>query len=204
MVSQFVSTPRSTHWAALVRILRYLRGTIFQGLLFSSTSSLDMGAYADSNWAGDVTDRKSTSGFCMFLGDSLISWKSKKQSVVARSTAEAEYRAIAHATAEIVWFHCLLSDMGVSQSSLTSLYCDNRSAVQIAHNTVFHERTKHIEIVTLFASICSLPLSRFLSSLRLCNLRISSPRLTLHPGFNFFLAKSQCFLLKHLEFERGC
>ncbi|GMP41874.1 hypothetical protein CsSME_00011821 [Camellia sinensis var. sinensis] len=78
VVSQFVSAPRSTHWAALVRVLRYLRGTIFQGLLLSSTSSLDLVAYADSDWAGDVTDRKSTSGFCVFLGDSLISWKSKK------------------------------------------------------------------------------------------------------------------------------
>ncbi|CAL5443960.1 unnamed protein product [Camellia sinensis] len=146
VISQFVSAPRSTHWAALLRILRYLRSTIFQGLLFSSTSSLDLVAYADADWAGDVNDRKSTSGFCMFLGDSLISWKSKKQHVVARSTAEAEYRAMAHATAEIVWLRQLLSELGVPQSSPTSLYCDNRSAIQIAHNTVFHERTKHIEI----------------------------------------------------------
>ncbi|CAL5363984.1 unnamed protein product [Camellia sinensis] len=73
MVSQFVSAPRSTHWAALVRILCYLRGAIFQGLLLSSISSLDLVAYADSDWAGDVTNRKSTSSFCMFLVDSLIS-----------------------------------------------------------------------------------------------------------------------------------
>lgn len=146
VISQFVSAPRTTHWAALVRILRYLRGSLFQGLLLSSTSSLDLVAYADSDWAGDVTDRKSTSGICLFLGDSLISWKSKKQSVVARSTAEAEYRAMAHATAEIIWLRWLLSDLGVPQSSSTRLYCDNRSAIQIAHNTVFHERTKHIEL----------------------------------------------------------
>ncbi|XP_028110093.1 uncharacterized protein LOC114308660 [Camellia sinensis] len=73
VVSQFVSTSCSTHWAALVWILRYLQGTIFQGSLLSSTSSLDLVAYADSDWGGDVTDRKSTFGFCMFLGDSLIS-----------------------------------------------------------------------------------------------------------------------------------
>ena len=103
-------------------------------------------AYADADWAGDLSDRKSTSGFCIFLGDSLVSWKSKKQSVVARSTAEAEYRAMAHATSEIVWLRWLLSDMGVTYSSPTPLYCDNKSVIQIAHNSVFHERTKHIEI----------------------------------------------------------
>ncbi|XP_058185841.1 uncharacterized mitochondrial protein AtMg00810-like [Rhododendron vialii] len=102
IVSQFVSAPRTTHWAALLRILRYLRGTLHQCLLISSTSSLTLHAYADVDWAGDVNDRKSTSGLCVFLGDSLISWKSKKQSVVARSNAEAEYRAMAHATSEIV------------------------------------------------------------------------------------------------------
>lgn len=103
-------------------------------------------AYADADWAGDPSDRKSTSGYCVFLGDSLVSWKSKKQSVIARSTAEAEYRAMAHATSEVVWLRWLLSDMGVSLSSSTPLYCDNKSAIQIAHNSVFHERTKHIEI----------------------------------------------------------
>ncbi|XP_028125733.1 uncharacterized protein LOC114322591 isoform X1 [Camellia sinensis] len=150
VVSQFVFAPRSTHWAALLRILRYLQSTIFQGLLFSSTSFLDLVAYADADadadWAGDVNDHKSISGFYMFLSDSLISWKSKKQTIVARSTAETEYRAMAHATAEIIWLRGLLSDLGVPQSSPTSLYCDNQSAIQIAHNNVFHERTKHIEI----------------------------------------------------------
>ena len=126
--------------------MRYVRGTLHQSLLLSSTSSLILRAYADADWAGDISDRKSTSGFCVFLGDSLVSWKSKKQSVVARSTAEAEYRAMAHATSEIVWLRWLLSDMGVTYSSPTPLYCDNKSAIQIAHNSFFHERTKHIEI----------------------------------------------------------
>jgi hypothetical protein len=146
VISQFVCAPRSTHWAALLRILRYVRGTMFQCLHLSSSSALTLMAYADADWAGDPSDRKSTSGYCVFLGDSLISWKSKKQSVIARSTAEAEYRAMAHATSEVVWLRWLLSDMGVSLSSPTPLYCDNKSAIQIAHNTVFHERTKHIEI----------------------------------------------------------
>ncbi|GMP66002.1 hypothetical protein CsSME_00026546 [Camellia sinensis var. sinensis] len=150
VVSQFVSAPLSTNWAVLVLIFCYLRGTLFQGLLLPFTSFLDLVAYADSDWAGDVTDRKSTYGFCMFLGDSLISWKSKKQTVVARSTAEAEYCATAHVTAKIVWFCYLLSDLGVPQSSPISLYCDNCSAIQIARNTVFHEWTKHIEVDCYF------------------------------------------------------
>ncbi|XP_028120650.1 uncharacterized protein LOC114317998 [Camellia sinensis] len=102
VVSQFVYTPRSSHWVALVRILYYLHGTIFQGLLLSCTSSLELVAYADTDCAGDLSDYKSTSGCCLFLGDSLISWKSKKQTIVARSTAQAEYHAMVHATAEVV------------------------------------------------------------------------------------------------------
>ncbi|CAJ2641032.1 unnamed protein product [Trifolium pratense] len=146
IVSQFVVSPTTVHWAAVLRILRYLRGTQFQSLLFPSSSSLELHAYSDADWAGDPTDRKSTTGFCIFLGDSLISWKSKKQDIVSRSSTEAEYRAMATTTSEIVWLRWLLSDMGVSLSKATPMYCDNKSAIQIAHNSVFHERTKHIEI----------------------------------------------------------
>lgn len=146
VVSQFVTAPTTVHWAAVLRILRYLRGTQFQSLLFPSTSSLELRAFSDADWAGDPTDRKSTTGFCVFLGDSLISWKSKKQAVVSRSSTEAEYRAMASTTCEIVWLRWLLADMGISLDQPTPLYCDNQSAIQIARNSVFHERTKHIEI----------------------------------------------------------
>uniref|UniRef100_A0A2N9GJX2 Integrase catalytic domain-containing protein n=1 Tax=Fagus sylvatica TaxID=28930 RepID=A0A2N9GJX2_FAGSY len=97
-------------------------------------------------WAGDPTDRRSTTGFCFFLGDSLISWRSKKQHIVSRSSTEAEYRALADTTSELLALRWLLEDMGVTHSSPTVIHCDNRSAIQIAHNDVFHERTKHIEI----------------------------------------------------------
>jgi hypothetical protein len=145
-VSQFMAAPRSTHFSAVLRILRYLKGTLFHGLYFSSQSPLQLHAYTDADWAGDPTDRRSTTGYCFLLGTSLISWRSKKQTVVARSSTEAEYRALADTTAELLWLRWLLQDMGVSLSSATPLYCDNRSAIQIAHNDVFHERTKHIEI----------------------------------------------------------
>lgn len=146
IVSQFMAAPRSTHFASVLRILRYLKGTMFHGLHFSSQSSLELRAYSDADWAGDPTDRRSTTGFCFLLGDSLISWRSKKQTVVARSSTEAEYRALADTTSELLWLRWLLQDMGVSISTATPVYCDNRSAIQIAHNDVFHERTKHIEI----------------------------------------------------------
>ncbi|XP_026417439.1 uncharacterized protein LOC113312921 [Papaver somniferum] len=146
IVSQFMSAPRSTHYVVVLRILRYLKGTLYQGLQFSSKSKLILRAYSDSDWAGDVTDRRSITGYCLFLGDSLISWRSKKQTVVSRSSAEAEYRALAHTTSEIIWLRWLLSDMGVVISTPTPLFCDNKAAIQITHNDVFHERTKHIEI----------------------------------------------------------
>jgi hypothetical protein len=145
-VSQFMSAPRSTHYAAVLRILRYLKGTLFHGLHFSAQSPLTLRAYSDADWAGDPTDRRSTTGYCFLLGSSLISWRSKKQSVVARSSTEAEYRALADTTSELLWLRWLLQDLGVSTSSATPIYCDNRSAIQIARNDVFHERTKHIEI----------------------------------------------------------
>ncbi|KAK8933736.1 hypothetical protein KSP39_PZI015982 [Platanthera zijinensis] len=145
-VSQFVQAPRSAHYAAVLRILRYLRASVSRSLFFSATSPLTLRAFSDADWAGDVTTRRSTTGFCIFLGDSLISWRSKKQESIARSSTEAEYRAMASTTAEIVWLRRLLHDLGVQITEPTPLFCDNRSAIQIASNPVFHERTKHIEI----------------------------------------------------------
>ncbi|TYK10332.1 Retrovirus-related Pol polyprotein from transposon TNT 1-94 [Cucumis melo var. makuwa] len=145
IVSQFMAAPRTIHFTVVLRILRYVKGTLGHGLQFSSQSSLVLSGYFDADWAGDPTDRRSTTGYCFYLGDSLISWRSKKQSVVSRSSTESEYRALADATTELLWLRWLLADMGVPQQGPTLLHCDNRSAIQIAHNDVFHERTKHIE-----------------------------------------------------------
>ena len=112
--------------------------------LLSSVSSC--APCSDADWAGDPIDRKSTTGYCFLLGSSLISWRSKKQTFVARSSTEAEYRALIDTTSELLWLWWLLKDLGVSTSSATPLYCDNQSAIHIAHNDVFHERTRHIEI----------------------------------------------------------
>ena len=107
--------------------------------------------YSDSDWAGNALDRKSTTGFCVFLGGNLISWRSKKQHVVARSSAEAEYRAMASAACELIWLKSLLLNMGITSKIPMTLFCDNQAAMHIAAmhigtNPVFHERTKHIEV----------------------------------------------------------
>jgi hypothetical protein len=120
-----MTAPRSVHYAAILRILHYVKGTLFHGLHFSSHSSLDLRVYSDADWAGDPTDHRSTTGYCFLLGDSLISWLSKKQSVVARSSTEAEYRALANTTSELLWLRWLLHDMGVSQTSSSPIFCDN-------------------------------------------------------------------------------
>ena len=102
-IIQFVASSTIVHWVVVLHILRYLWGTMFQSLLFSSTSSLELHAYFDADWANDPKDYKSTTRFCIFLSDSLISWKSKKQTIVSQSPIEVEYRVMASTTSEIVW-----------------------------------------------------------------------------------------------------
>ena len=102
--------------------------------------------FSDSDWAGNALDRKSTTGFCTFIGGNLVTWKSKKQTVLARSSAEAEYRAMASTACELIWLKLLLGDLGIQCIQPIPLHCDNQAAMHIAANPVFHERTKHIEI----------------------------------------------------------
>ena len=145
-VSQFMQTPRHLHLAAVRRIIRYLRGSPGRGLFYPTGSPLRLVAYSDADWAGCPNTRRSVTGWCMFLGDSLISWKSKKQARVSKSSTESEYRAMYAACSEILWLHGLLSELDFSQSHPTPLHADNTSAIQISANPVYHERTKHIEV----------------------------------------------------------
>lgn len=117
-----------------------------QGILLTSASSAVIQAYSDSDWANCPVTRRSTSGFCLLLGNSPVSWKFKKQNVVARSTVEAEYRAMALTACEITWLTALLKDMGLSNLPPATLNCDNQAALSIAANPIMHERTKHIEV----------------------------------------------------------
>ncbi|XP_030945775.1 uncharacterized protein LOC115970250 [Quercus lobata] len=142
---QFMSSPTSNHLQAAKRILRYLQGSIHQGLAFTP-GPLTLSAYSDADWAGDPMDKKSISGILVFLGHSPITWSAKKQSTVSRSSTEAEYRALASCAAELCWIRMLLKDFGVFLSDPPVLWCDNVSALAIASNPVFHARTKHIEV----------------------------------------------------------
>jgi hypothetical protein len=120
ILSQFMSTPTSVHYSHLLRVLQYLRGTIDRRLFFPSSSSLQLHAYSDATWSSDPSNFKSLSAYCVFLGSSLIAWKNKKQTVVSRSSAEAELRALACVTAEATWLRWLLADFGVALPSYAS------------------------------------------------------------------------------------
>ncbi|BBG99739.1 transposable element gene [Prunus dulcis] len=143
-VCQFMHQPTSAHWVAVKRILRYLNGTSTHGL-FYKPGSLSLMAYSDADYAGDPDDRRSTGGYCLYLGSNLISWSSKKQGGVSRSSTEAEYRQLAYTAAAISWFRALFRDLQLSLSC-PKLWCDNISAISLASNPVFHARTRHVEV----------------------------------------------------------
>lgn len=146
LLSQYMHQPTTVHFQAGKRLLRYLCGTLSQGIFLASKSGAQLTAYCDSDWASCPVTRRSTIGFCIFLGQSPVSWKTKKQPVVARSSAEAEYRAMALTACEVTWLSALLKDLGLTNLPPTVLKCDNHAALAIAANPVQHERTKHVEI----------------------------------------------------------
>ncbi|XP_020695040.1 uncharacterized protein LOC110108653 [Dendrobium catenatum] len=145
IVSQHMHNPGPDHIYLLKRILRYIKGMVNFGLPISQ-SDLQLCSFSDAHWAGDPSSRKSTTGYCTFLGQTLVSWAVKKQTTVARSSTESEYRALAAATVDIIRIKRLLFDFNIASSSPSDLYCDNTSAIALANNPVFHAMTKHIEI----------------------------------------------------------
>lgn len=145
-VCQFLHAPTTIHWSAVKRILRYVKGTITFGHLIKPSPSMIVSAFSDADWAGCVDDRHSTGGFAVFLGANLISWMARKQATVSRSSTEAEYKALANATAEMIWVQKILRELGVPHPSAARLWCDNMGAKYLSANPVFHARTKHIEI----------------------------------------------------------
>lgn len=142
----FMHDPRESHFNALKRILRCLKGTLSKGLRMYRSASSDLVAYSDADWAGCPATRRSTSGYCVYLGPNLISWSSKRQATISRSSAEAEYRGVANAVSETTWIRTLLLEMKIPLPRATIVFCDNVSAIYMSSNPVQHQRTKHIEI----------------------------------------------------------
>ncbi|XP_026439320.1 uncharacterized protein LOC113338009 [Papaver somniferum] len=145
-VCLFMHDPREPHMQAIKRIIRYLQGTIDHGLSLSVSNISALTAYSDADWAGCPDSRRSTSGYCIFLGDNLVSWSSKRQATVSRSSAEAEYRGVANAVAETTWLRNLLLELHIPLRRATMVYCDNVSAIYMSGDPVQHQRTKHVEI----------------------------------------------------------
>ncbi|RVW52182.1 Retrovirus-related Pol polyprotein from transposon RE1 [Vitis vinifera] len=121
-------------------------GTVHHGLHFTPASSLHLQVYTEADWASSIDDRHFTTGYCVFLGANLLTWSSRKQSVVARSSTEAEYRALSHASTEVAWLCSLFSELGISLVNTLVIWCDNQGVGALAANPVFHSRTKHIEV----------------------------------------------------------
>ena len=146
ILSQFMQDPREDHMATAKHVLRYLKGNPRQGLFMKTDSNLQLVAYYDSDWGACPITRRSLTGYFITLGGSPISWKTKKQTTASRSSAEAEYRAMAAVTSELIWIHSLLASLRVFVKLPIRLFYDNQAALHIAKNPIFHKRTKHIDI----------------------------------------------------------
>lgn len=149
-VCQFMQKPLDLHWKAVKHILRYLKGSTNQGLKLTECKDLSIRGFVDADWASDSDDRRSTTGYCIYLESNPVSWCSKKQPTVSRSSTEAEYRSVANTAAEIIWLRSLLKEIKVDSLHQPVIWCDNSGAVSISSNPVLHYRTKHIEIDLYF------------------------------------------------------
>lgn len=148
LLSRFMANPRVSHWLAGKRILRYLKGTIELGIFYRRNEGGDMRlmAFTDSDYAGDLNDRRSTTGCVFLMGSGSISWALKKQPVVALSTTEAEYIAAAFCACQCVWIRRILEKIGAEEKSATVIHCDNNSTIQLSKHPVLHGKSKHIEV----------------------------------------------------------
>jgi hypothetical protein len=146
VVSQYMQNPSEAHMDAVIRIIRYLKYAPSRGLMFYKNNHLNVEGYTDADWAGSLSDRRSTSGYFTFVGGNLVTWRSKKQKVVALSSAEAEFRGMSKGLCELLWLKRLLTEIGFEPKTEMKLFCDNKAAIEISHNPVQHDRTKHIEV----------------------------------------------------------
>jgi len=145
-LSQFVSFPTNDHRRVALKILFYLKNNPGRGIFISNKGHCQIRAYSDADWAACPKTRKSIIDLLVYIGDSIVSWKTKNQITISCSSCEAEYRALAATVCEVQWISYVLNDLRFSHTKLVPIFCDNQSAIYIANNQVYHERTKHIEI----------------------------------------------------------
>jgi len=151
IISQFMHNPCEQHMNVVMHILRYLKSAPRKGILFTKNGNHEViDVYTDADWARALDDRRSTPGYLSFVGGNLVIWRSKKQNVVARSSAEAEFRGMALGLCEALWLKHLLEDLGYPPRKPIHLYCDIKAACDIAHNPVQHDQTKHVEVGRFF------------------------------------------------------
>ncbi|KAA8541125.1 hypothetical protein F0562_025129 [Nyssa sinensis] len=143
---QFMQSPTIAHFQLVKRILRYIQGTAHYGMRIITSNTLDLYAFSDTDWTGYPQTRRSTSGFCTFLGSNCVSWSAKKQATVARSSMESEYRSMAATAAELAWLSFLSRDLDIPLHKTPALHCDNLSALHLTINPILHGRTKHVEL----------------------------------------------------------
>jgi hypothetical protein len=141
-----MQNPKKPHLEAVRRVLRYVKGTLNEGILYKKNGDCRLVGFCDVDYAGDHDTRRSTTGYVFMLGWGAVVWCSKRQPTVSLSTTEAEYRATAMAAQESTWLMRLLKDLCQSTKAAVTLYCDNQSAIRLAENPIFHTRTKHVEV----------------------------------------------------------
>ena len=145
LVSCYMEAPTMTHLKTTKRILHYLKGTLDYGLLYSPSKDFKLVVYSDSDWVGDMDDRKSTTGFGFYMGDIAFTCTSKKQPIVALYTCEAEYVVVTSGVCRAIWLRSLLKELQMFQEEAMKIFVDNKSALALAKNPVFHDRSKHID-----------------------------------------------------------
>jgi Reverse transcriptase (RNA-dependent DNA polymerase) len=146
VASRYMESPMTSHWKATKKILRYVRDSVNLGLHYSKTNSFKLIGYSDSDWCGDTDDRKSTSGFTFYVGDTIFTWLSKKQAIVTLLTCEVEYVALSLCVNHAIWLRNLLYDLKLPQLKATEIRVDNKSAIELTKNPAHHERNKHIDV----------------------------------------------------------
>lgn len=145
-LSQFMHAPTTDHWNAVKRTLRYLAGTHGSGIFLRRGNSTALHAFSDADWAGEADDYISTNGYIVYIGHQPVSWCSKKQKTITRSSTEAEYRSVVNASSELKWISSLLHELGIKLTRQLTIYCDNVGSTYLCANPVFHSKMKHVAL----------------------------------------------------------